>query len=46
MGKPKTMIKQVGQVYQWPSWKLPEAFVWNAINSAGISYFQGFDYFL
>jgi len=22
---------------QWPSWKVPKAFVWNAINIAGLS---------
>jgi hypothetical protein len=22
---------------QWPSWKVPEAFIWNAINSTGLS---------
>jgi hypothetical protein len=25
---------------KWSSWKVPEAFVWNAINSAGLSQFQ------
>jgi hypothetical protein len=30
----------MSQVYQWSSWKSPEAFIWNAINSAGRSQFQ------
>jgi hypothetical protein len=24
-------------MYQWSFWKLPEAFIWNAINSTGLS---------
>jgi hypothetical protein len=29
------------QVYQCSPWKVPEAFIWNAINSDGLPQFQG-----
>jgi hypothetical protein len=27
-------------MYQWPSWKMPEAFIWNTIKSTSLSQFQ------
>jgi hypothetical protein len=41
MGQPMAVIKEMCQVYQWSSWKVPEAFIWNVINSAGLSQIQG-----
>jgi hypothetical protein len=38
--EPNTVIKQMSQMYQWSSWKMPEAFIWNAINSTGLLQFQ------
>jgi hypothetical protein len=29
-------------VYQWSSWKVPEAFIWNAINYSGLFNFKEF----
>jgi hypothetical protein len=33
-------------VNQWSCWKVPEAFIWNAINSPGLSQIQGIYKFL
>jgi len=32
MGQPKEMIKQRRVMNQWSSWKVPEAFIWDAVN--------------
>jgi hypothetical protein len=39
----EAVIKYICRMYQWSSWKVPEAFIWNAINTAGLSQFQGID---
>jgi hypothetical protein len=31
-------------MYQWPYWKMPEAFVWNTIKSISLSQFHEFTY--
>jgi hypothetical protein len=31
------MVKQTYDMHQWPSGEIPEAFVWNAISSTGLS---------
>jgi hypothetical protein len=42
MWQPKAGIKYMCQMYKWPSWKVPEAFIWNTIIPQAFRSFNDF----
>jgi len=39
VGEPKAVVKQMLDMNQQPPWKVPEAFIWDAVKTTGLAWF-------